>query len=316
MKLSYNNIINKHKGEACVISLHGPSLSSHIDKIQELQRARKLKRFSVNEWFDFFDEEPDYWVVSNGEFTIEDSIINKGIWKQRQYPADAFNQYKSTLLYNKTSDLTDPEFVENNLNCDYLPYDNKHFKGHRCLEILQNFKEHYEENKNLDFKMYGNNAQMWQVPDSKNENVNQVCAKVHTGVGGGWSPTGKCCHMREGEGATLQETLQRHTGHEQHIGVGQTVGLFCVAFAILMGFEKIYIVGLDLDYTLGYAKGGDKPYYIPNIGNVGHWRYVFKEFLLDDMRILRESAELAGAKIVNLNKESWHNEFLKGEIEL
>ena len=86
--------------------------------------------------------------------------------------------------------------------------------------------------------------------------------------------------------------------------------------AVLMGFEKIYVVGLDLDYNLGYANRSDKPYYVPNTGNVGHWRYVFKEFLLDDMRILRESAELKGTKIINLNKNAWYDEFTKGEIEL
>ena len=57
MKLTFDDIIDKHKGETCVISLHGPSLEPYIEKIQELQRDNKITRFSVNEWFDFFDEE-------------------------------------------------------------------------------------------------------------------------------------------------------------------------------------------------------------------------------------------------------------------
>ena len=44
-----------------------------------------------------------------------------------------------------------------------------------------------EENKNLDFKFYCNNTQMWHMPDTRNKNVNEVCAKVHAGVAGGWS---------------------------------------------------------------------------------------------------------------------------------
>ena len=64
MKLTYEKIIDKHKGESCVVALHGPSLSPHIDKIQELQKSKKIKRFSVNEWFDFFEEKPDFVVES------------------------------------------------------------------------------------------------------------------------------------------------------------------------------------------------------------------------------------------------------------
>ena len=316
MKLTFKDIENKHEGETCIVTLHGPSLSPYINDIEYLQKEKKIKRISVNEWFDFFSEKPDYWVVSNTEFNIRDSILNENIWRQREYPVDVFNAYKVPLLYNRAADLTDPKFVDENLSFDYLPFDNKHFKGHGCIEILKNFKKHYEENKNLDFKMYGNNTQMWQMPDTKNKNINEVCAKVHAAPAGGWSRIGHCCHLRQKEEPTLQEKLQEYTGHDQHLGVGQTVGLFCVAFAILMGFKKIYIVGLDLDYTLGYAEGSDKSYYVPNIGNVGHWRYVFKEFLTDDMRILRESAELKNCEIINLNKEAWYDIFKKGDLNL
>ncbi len=317
MKLTLDDIVDKHKGETCVISLHGPSLAPYIDKIQDLQKLNKITRLSVNEWFDYFEEKPDYWVVSNTEFNIRDSILNENVWKIREYPIDVFNTYKIPLIYNRAADLTDPTFVDENLDFDYLPYDNKHFKGHGCIEILKNFKKHYEENKNLDFEFYGNNKQMWQLPDTKNENVNQWCAQVHAGLAGGWSKTGHCCHLRNDE-LTLQEKLQEYSGHDRHCGVGQTVGLFCVAIAILMGFKKIYIVGLDLDYSLGYADGypEDKNYYVPNVAQVGHWKYVYKDFLLDDMKILRESAALKGAEIINLNKEAWYDEFTKGDLNL
>ena len=99
------------------------------------------------------------------------------------------------------------------------------------------------------------------------------------------------------------------------MGTGQTVGLFAVMFALLMGCNPIYVVGLDLDCTKGHAKGSN-PKATYNSGHMGHWKKVFRQFLIDDMRILRESAELVGTKIINLNKDSWHNEFFKGEIEL
>ena len=314
MKISYEDILDKHKGTPCVVALHGPSLSPYIEKIQELQVAEKAIRISVNEWFDFFKEKPDYWVVSNTEFNIRDSVLNENIWKQRGYPVNVFNTYGVPLLYNKAADLTDPEFVDKNLKCDYLPFDNKHFKGHKCLEILKNFKKYHDEYKNLDFTMYGNNAQMWQLPDTRS--VNQHCAVVHGIVAGGWSRTGKCCHIIQKDELTIQEKLQEITGHPQHMGVGQTVGLFCIMLAVIMGCNPIYVTGLDLDYTLGYADGADKPYYVPNAGNVGHWRHVFKEFLLDDMRILRESAELKGIEIINLNQGAWYDAFKKGDLGL
>jgi hypothetical protein len=312
MKLEYKDIIDKHKGKPCVVALHGPSLSPHVDKIQALQREDKIIRISVNEWFDFFEEKPDYWVISNSELNIRDSVLNENIWKSRGYPADVFNVQGVPLLYNRTADLTDPDFVDKNLKCDYLPFDNRHFKGHKCLDILKNFKKYHDENKNLDFKMYGNNAQMWQLPDTRN--VNPHCAQVHGVVAGGWSRFGKCCHLMQE--TTIQEKLQEITGHSQHMGVGQTVGLFCVMFAVIMGCNPIYVTGLDLDYTLGYAEGADKPYYVPNPGNVGHWRHVFQDFLTDDMRILRESAEIKNIEIINLNKNAWYDVFKKGDLGL
>ena len=85
-------------------------------------------------------------------------------------------------------------------------------------------------------------------------------------------------------------------------------------FAVLMGCNPIYITGMDLDYQVGYAKNDKSSTYIPNIGNVGHWKHVYKKFLLDDMKILRESAELLGTKIINLNKDAWYDVFEFGTL--
>ena len=96
----------------------------------------------------------------------------------------------------------------------------------------------------------------------------------------------------------------------------------CIAFAIIMGCSPIYISGLDLDYGLGYAEPDkdlldEKPqHHMPNIGNVGHWKYVFKDFLRDDIRILNESAKLLGTEIINLNKKAWYSEFTKGDLTI
>ena len=310
MKLTYEDLVDKHKNKPCVVALHGPSISPYIEKIEKLQAKNEILRISTNEWFDFFKVKPDYWVVSNGEFNIKDSILNTGVWDARKYPRDVFNKYEIPLLYNKTADLVDLEFVEKNLKCDYFPYDTRHFKGHTCREILQNFRKHHAENNNFDFDAYGNNTQMWQPPDVKE--VNEHCAQVHGVFAAGWSRNNKCCNNLD-TSLTVQEFLQNISGHSQHFGVGQTVGMFCIAFAIIMGCDPIYVAGLDLDYSLGYAKGKSVKYGV-NLGNLGHWKHVFRDTLIDDMRILRESAELTGSRIINLNHNAWYDSFEQGDL--
>jgi len=311
MKLTYSNIINKHKGKPCAVALHGPSLDTHKEKIQELQKNKELLRFSVNEWYDYFIEKPDYWVVSNGEFTIDASIKGSPIWDSREYPHDVFNKYNIPLLYNTVADLTDEDLIKQKLKCDYFPYDSRHFKGRTCREILKSLKEHYEKYQNLDFKYYGNNSKMWAPPNVKG--LSAWMQQLHGRVGGGWHLHNKCC-TRAGE-TTLQEKLQELSGHPQHMSTGHTVGMFAIAFAALMGCNPIYVTGLDLDCSVGYAKNTNIPAQF-NAGHTGHWKIIFRDFLLDDMRILNESAKLLGTEIINLNKESWHNEFFKGDLDL
>lgn len=311
MKLNYKDLIDKHKGETCVVALHGPSLDKDIEKIENLQNQKKIIRISTNEWFDFFTVKPDYWVVSNGEFNIQDSITGGGVWQERNYPPNVFNEQRVPLIFNRVADLTPSSFIEKNLKCDYLSYDSKHFKGHTCRTILENFKTYYEKHKNFEFKGYGNNSNMWKKPDISA--VNQHCAEVHKSYAAAWSRDNKCCENLLNDEPTLQEKLQELSSHDRHLGPGQTVGLNCLIVAILMGCKKIYVSGLDLDYSLGYAAAGEQKYGI-NLGNLGHWKYVFREHLLDDMKILRESAELLGSEIINLNHESWYDSFERGEL--
>ena len=292
-----------------MIALHGPSIDDHIDKIEQLQKEDQIIRFSVNEWYDHFSVKPDYWVVSNGEFTIQGSLTGSPIWTMRNYPPDVFNKYKIPLFYNLTADSTPLDMIEKSLNCDYLLYDTKHFKNHTCLQILKNFKDYHMRNKDLEFDFYGNNAQMWKKP--KISGFPDWMKQLHGKIGSSWHIKGACC--KNIISPTIQERLMEFTGYDQHAGPGQTVGLVCVMFAILMGCNPIYIGGLDLDCTLGYAKGAN-PRTTLNEGHMGHWKKIYREFLIDDMRILNESAKLIGTSIINLNKNSWHNEFAKGNF--
>ena len=243
MKLQFDDIINKHKDKPCVVALHGPSLDAHIDNIEQLQKEDHIIRLSVNEWYDHFSVNPDYWIVSNSEFTINGSIFGSPIWSERNYPRDVFNEYMIPLFYNITADLTPSDVVDERLKCDYLPYDTRHFKNHKCLQILKNFQEHYEKNKNLEFNFYGNNTQMWKKPSVSS--FPDWMKKMYGKIGSGWSIKGKCCENIISP--TLQEKLMRFSGYDQHAGTGQTVGLIAVMFAILMGCNPIYVGGLDLD---------------------------------------------------------------------
>jgi len=311
MKLTYDNIVDKHKNAPCVVALHGPSLNPYRQEIQRLQKDKNLLRFSVNEWYDYFDLKPDYWIVGNQEFTIKSSIIRDQLWSERKYIHDAFNKFNVPLLYCATADLTDLDFVDKNLHCDYLPFDAKHFKGHKCADILKNVKKYYEENGNLNFTDYGNNAKLWDRPNIKGFPAWKQ--KLYGRIGAGWDLSGKCCKFI-GD-ITIQEKVQLHTGYNQHMGTGQTIGLAVIAFAILMGCNPIYVTGLDLDCSLGHADG-KTTLGAYNEGHIDHWKIIFKDFLLDDMRILDESAKRLGIQIVNLNKDSWHDVFTKGELSL
>ena len=48
----------------------------------------------------YFDEKPDYWVVSNGEFTIEMSMTGHPLWQARKHVDDAFNVFDVPLFFN------------------------------------------------------------------------------------------------------------------------------------------------------------------------------------------------------------------------
>ena len=283
-KLKIEDIIEKHTAKPAVVCLHGPSLNSHKETIANLQASGKLIRFSVNNWYHHFETAPDYWVISNSEYAIPKVL---GI----------MNEHKAPIFYSKEGDNSTDEYIQQNLQCDYLPYDQRHFKGHDCITILKAFKKHHTENNNFDFKDYGNNNVMWHPP--------------RTGGPEGWAgfdPYMRCCDRRDT--TTIQEELQRLSAAEKHYSTGDTVAFHAIAFAIMMGCNPIYVTGLDLNYSHGYSNEKKE---IP-MGHYTMWQDN-SENLLSDMEILNESAKLRQIRIINLNKESWHDVFAKGDVD-
>lgn len=278
-------IVDIHKNCPAIVCGHGPSLDIHKERIVQLHNEGKIKRFSVNHWFDMFDSAPDYWVISNPEFQIVD-------WMSR------FNFYDSFLLFSPTCrERSSNDFIKNNLRCKNVLFDQRHFKNHDCLEILKNFKNYYEENRNFNFVEYGNNSSIFS-PRPKDRTF-------------GFDPSGVCCKNKLD--ITVQEMLQKISGHDQHYSCGSSVILHAIAFAIIMGCNPIYISGMDLDYSLGYASSSKN---IPmNMDHYTIWQDGQKN-LINDLNVLSDSAKNRGIKIVNLKKNAWYRVFKSGEIKL
>ena len=314
MRLSIQDLYDKHKNTPAVISVHGPNLNYHRDRIERLQKENKIIRFSVNNWFDYFDKEPDYWVTANGEFSIQSAIFNSGIWSQRNYPPNAIYDTTSTVLFADSVDMSNYETMEKNLKCNYLGYDQRHFKSHTCMEILKNFKIHYEKEKNFDFKYYGNNSNIWK-PVSKQEIERIGCNPVYGQFGAAFSGifnNGRCCARIEQDRPTIQETLQQSCNHDKHYSTGDSVALHAIAFAIIMGCNPIYVAGMNLDYRLGFAKAERPTNRFVNAGTFGHWE-LLQNGIKSDLTIINESAKNNNIRIINLLKDSWYGILEEGE---
>ena len=280
MRLEYDDIRDKHAGTPCYVTLHGPSLTPHVQAIEEEQERGTAIRISVNNWFHFFDSSPDYWVFANSQLTVESCILNNGTWKQFGYPDNMMNEVNVPLLFADTVDLTDYEFIDRELKCDYLGYDQRHLKGHRCVEILKNFRNHYQKHGDYDFKDYGNNPVMWAPP--------RMSA---WGFG-----NGACCERLQ-ERPTIQEELQNSSGYSEHYSTGDTVAVHAIAFAIIMGCNPIKIVGMDLDYGKGYADN-KVDHFVPTSND--DW-FKLEKNLINDLNILSESAKMRNIKIEDLS---------------
>ena len=126
-----------------------------------------------------------------------------------------------------------------------------------------------------------------------------------------WTPYDHPRHIINKDRLTIQEELQKYTNYEKQYSTASTVALHMVAFAILMGFANINLIGMDFDYGLGYAKNSDniKPI------ELNHFD-MYKNDILRDMLIIANSAKNLNSniKIYNLNKNSYWKIFEYREI--
>ncbi len=118
MKLEIKDIIDKHKGSNAIVVGHGPSLDHHRNKLQEYKDNGYLL-FDCNEWYVFHKVIPSYWITANSEYNIFDFYTS-------------INDTKIPYFYADTVDLTPRDTVDNLLNFDYLPYDQRHYNNKPC----------------------------------------------------------------------------------------------------------------------------------------------------------------------------------------
>ena len=277
MRLKIEDIMHRHKGQEAYVCGHGPSLSEHKDKIIKAQSEGAI-RFSPNNWYNIFGVPPTYWILSNTNYNIS-----------KLHPL--MNKADSTVVYSIDGDPTTYEFSDEHLTCDYLPYDQRHFKERTCLEIMKDFGIYFQTHQEFTYFEYGNNPIQWEPP--------------RTGGPESWAgfdPYCRCCPRKIAP--TIQEALQNHCAHFQHYSTGDTVLLHAIAFAILMGCNPIYISGMDLDYSVGYENQTMPVHH----DHANMWQENGKN-LINDLRILNQSAKMLNIDIINLTKGAWYGVF-------
>lgn len=295
MRLNFNDIIDKHLNEPVVVAGHGPSLDESKGEIERLQGNQKILRISVNNWYEFFSIKPDYWILANTHHTVSRDEIK-------------MNKYQVPVFFASSVDLSNIEYLEKSASFDFLPYDQRHFRGHSCREIWENFHKHYEREETYDFKYYGSNSTQWVSKQMwAYQNNPPFPPRISYG----------CCPNRS---LTVQEKLQEETGYHQHYSSGDTVLLHAIAFAIIMGCNPIYITGLDLNYCAGYASSTNSPEQLQKEqialrASGQKWKsYNHRLNIINDLRILNESALKKNIEIINLLKDPWYKQFKQGGL--
>lgn len=119
MQLKFKDVIDKHKGKKCIVIGHGPSLNEYLDKLK-VYKDNGYIIIGCNNWNEFYiDSPPHYWVNANNVDSTKTFI-------------ETINKYKPIWVYADTVDLTDKNWIEENIKSDYLAYDQRHYEGKKC----------------------------------------------------------------------------------------------------------------------------------------------------------------------------------------
>jgi hypothetical protein len=115
-----------------------------------------------------------------------------------------------------------------------------------------------------------------------------------------------CCSNIQPGRLTIQEYLQKMSGHNEHYRDAGTVGIHMIALAVILGCNPIYVSGIDMDYKTGYVNGSK----VVKHDDIGKYQSSFNA----QVKIIVESAEKLGIDIINLNHKSPFDSMKKGEF--
>lgn len=134
MKLDFKDIINTCINKPALVIAHGPSLDTIKKNLHSL-KDRGFIIIDCNEWSQFHNVVPNFWVLANTSLTISSL-------------KDIINQYSEQLkvVYADSVDSTKKEWIEQNIVADYLPYNQRNFKS-----IKKTIQEELQEYCKVDF---------------------------------------------------------------------------------------------------------------------------------------------------------------------
>lgn len=181
-----------------------------------------------------------------------------------------------------------------NLKADYRVVANSHFTVLREMNRL---------NKNKKTKLiYADSVDL--TPKALVDRVLEIdylpydqrhFNSKHCTWGNGVNGRHSCCDNIEEGRLTIQEELKKYCNVDFIYGSGDTVALHMLSVALLLGCNPIYLVGMDLDYSKGYADGVSKNHdsFIPYIDRI-----------ISDFNIINESSKNINVNVYSLCNES------------
>jgi hypothetical protein len=116
-----------------------------------------------------------------------------------------------------------------------------------------------------------------------------------------------CCKNIEHGRKTIQEYLQQISNHDKAYNSCGTVGIHMIAVAVILGCSPIYVSGIDMDYSTGYADG------LPENTRHGDIGEFHGEFGIQS-GVISDSALKMGIEIINLSKFATYGGIKKGEF--
>ena len=219
-------LIDSKNGYVAYVIAHGPSLKKFLDKIKFNSKDNII--ISCNDVDKITEFEPNYWVFANSIQTV-------------QTMTERFEKFPNSIIVHADSvDTTPRSWIEQNINNEYVGYDQRHFENKKC----------------------------------------HGC------------PNG-CANLIEGR-KTIQEILIDYSGYNKRYSAGHTVAIHMFSLAVLLGCKKIYLFGIDLDYSLGYADGKTQS------SNPLEFGPYLPEILTDFEKVY-ESAKMKNIEVFNMS---------------